>query len=225
MPPQLRGKPYHEPPRSPLNNKEATTRRRTHYFNAFDRRTPGTSASAVAKECGITESCGRYWRKQREAMGFLAKRQTRQRSQKLGMPSQVTKGMCQKLVDPAQNPVRFARVDAQIQHHQIPVQRRQLSCKLKEHTNQGQIYKCAFIQKEISAKNTQEREEYGSIHEDKPLIGFWDYIVFTDEAHVDPLSMFTQGVLRETGGRYKDENIVEKPARTRVKFHMAGWVS
>jgi len=35
-------------------------------------------------------------------------------------------------------------------------------------------------------KNKQERVEYAQEHQDKTVDGFWQYIYFTDEAHIDP---------------------------------------
>jgi hypothetical protein len=91
---------------------------------------------------------------------------------KLGKPSKVTKSICKMLVDPARNPVRNQLYDAQIGFHNIPVQRRQLRHKLVEHTNGGQIYKCAFIKKIISEKNQDERVAYGHEHKDKLMEDF-----------------------------------------------------
>ena len=90
------------------------------------------------------------------------------------------------LVSPSRNPVRNQPYEAQIAYHKIPVKRRQLQRKLKEHTNGGQIYKAAFVKKEISDKNKEERESYGYEHKDKTVDDFWRYIFFTDEAHIDP---------------------------------------
>src|SRR4051812_23358715 len=100
-------------------------------------------------------------------MGSLAYRTTRKRSTKLGCRSKVTKSVCKMLVSPSRNPVRNQPYDAQIAFHNIPVKRRQLQRKLKEHTNGGQIYKCAFVKKEISAINKRERVSYGEEHKDK----------------------------------------------------------
>ena len=67
--------------------------------------------------------------------------------------------------------------------------------KLKEHTNGGQIYKCAFIKKEISDKNKKERVEYGKEYIDKSIEDFWSYIFFLDKAHIDPTSQAVGGIL------------------------------
>jgi transposase len=123
--------------------------------------TPGTVITMTSqcdrlREIGTTEGTGRLWVKQRENMGSLAYRSLRKRSTNLGRPSKVTKSMCQMLVDPERNPVRDQLYEAQIEFHGIPVKKRQLQRKLKEHTNGGQRYKCAFVKKTISDKNKNE---------------------------------------------------------------------
>jgi hypothetical protein len=158
-------------------------------------------------------------------MGSIAYRRTRRRSTKLGRPSKVTKSMCKMLVSPSRNPVRSQPLDAQLAFHKIPVQRHQLSKKLKEHTQGGQIYKCAFVKKEISIKNCKERVAYGKEHKDKSIEDFWSYIFFSDEAHIDPSSLSYQGVLRERGHRYDDENIQERPEKKGIRFHIAAWIT
>jgi hypothetical protein len=84
------------------------------------------------------------------------------------------------------NPVRKDPYETRIEYHNLLVGKRQLQRKLREHTRGGKFYKCAFIKKQISAKNRGEREAYGERHLYDPLFGFFDYIVFTDKAHVDP---------------------------------------
>jgi hypothetical protein len=106
----------------------------------------------------------------------------------IGRRSNITKSMCTMLVDPSRNPVRRQPYDAQIAYPNIPCKKRQLQAKLKEHTKKGQRYKCAFVKKVVSGKNEREGEAYDPKDTDKPLIGFWDHIFFTDEAHVDPTS-------------------------------------
>jgi hypothetical protein len=129
------------------------------------------------------------------------------------------------LVSLSRNPVRTQPFDTQIAYHKIPVQRRQLMKKLREHTNGGQIYKAAFVKKEISEKNKDERVSYGKEYKDKTMDDFWRYIFFTDEAHIDPTAQQAPGVLRERGKRYDDENIAERGERKGVKFHIAVWVT
>lgn len=57
------------------------------------------------------------------------------------------------------------------------------------------------------------------------MIGFWDYIYFTDEAHIDPTSQCVGDVLREEGHRHDDCNIECRKPRSGVRFHIAGWIN
>jgi len=133
--------------------------------------------------------------------------------------------MCKMLCLPTRNPVRKQPYEAQIAFHKIPVKRRQLQRKLKEHTKGGRWYKCAFINKTIRAKNHALRETYGQTHLYDSLFGFFDYIVYTDEAHIDPTSQAQGMVLREQGKRDDLENIEERPPLKGVRFHIAAWIS
>jgi hypothetical protein len=129
------------------------------------------------------------------------------------------------LVSPSRNPVRKQPLDAQIAYHNLPIKTRQLQRKLKEHTKGGGRYLCAFIKKKISVKNRINRTTYGNEHVYDPIFGFFDHIVFTDEAHVDPTSRAQERVLREQGTRDRPENIEEKEPLKGVRFHIAGWIS
>jgi hypothetical protein len=58
-----------------------------------------------------------------------------------------------------------------------------------------------------------------------PLFGFFDHIVYTDEAHIDPTSQAQGMILREQGKRDNPENIEERPPLKGVRFHIAAWIS
>ena len=153
-------------------------------------------------------------------------RQTRGVSKtKLGRPSKVTPAMCSMLIDPTRNPVRNQLYEAQIDFHHLPVQKRQLQRKIKEHTRGGRRYKMAFVKKQISEKNKEERVEYGQRHRNKTIEEFWSCITFTDEAHIDPTSQAIGDILRKKGTRYDDENIMERRERRGAAFHIAGWIN
>ena len=221
----LRGTCFRTPSPEPLAGKEATTSRRCHFFDALSRNCGSIPLRRISKDCGIHESTGRKWRKQFENMGSLAKRKTRKRSTVLGRKSKVSKSTSKMLVSPSRNPVRKQPLDAQIAFHNLPVQKRQLQRKLKEHTKGGGRYLCAFIKKEISKKNRGERAIYGNDHIYDSIFGHFDHIVYTDEAHVDPTSQAQGRTLREQGERDKPENIEERPPLKGVRFHIAGWIS
>jgi hypothetical protein len=60
---------------------------------------------------------------------------------------------------------------------------------------------------------------------DKSVKDFWQYIFFTDEAHIDPSSIGQGSILRERGHRYDVENIQERLEKTGVRLHVRGWVN
>ena len=121
-------------------------------------------------------------------MGSAAKRRVRPTSIVLGRRSRVSKSTCKILVSLSWNPVQKQPLDTQIAFHNIPVQTRQLQRLLKRYTKGGGQYLCAFIKKTISTKNLQEQTIYGDTNVYRPLFGFFDYIVYTDKAHIDPTS-------------------------------------
>jgi hypothetical protein len=225
MAPNTRAKDRFTPPPGPEKGYPATTRKRMRFFDAYDRDHATKPVSQICLDEEVKESTGRYWLRQRRNLGHLAMRRTRKLSDKLGMKSKVTKSMCKMLVDPKQNPVRDQLYEAQIQFHNIPVQKRQLQRKLKEHTQNARRYKMAFVKKKVLAKNKEERMAYGVEHKDDTIDDYWSHICFTDEAHVDPKSQRVGEILREEGHRYDDENIMEREERQGIAFHVAAWIS
>ena len=77
------------------------------------------------------------------------------------------------LLDEDQNPVRNQIWEAQIEYHKLPVKRRQLQSKIKEHAPGAQRFKQAYIGKELSNKNLGLRQEYGETHKNKTIESFW----------------------------------------------------
>jgi hypothetical protein len=129
------------------------------------------------------------------------------------------------LVSPSRNPVRNQHYEAQIEFHKLDVKPRTIQRNLKRYTEQGQRYKQAYVSKTLSKKNRQERIDYGEEHKDKTIEDFWQYIIFTDEAHIDPTSTLQGYILREEGQRYDSENIQERGEKKGVKLHIAAWIN
>jgi hypothetical protein len=125
-----------------------------------------------------------------------------------------------KMLVSKSNPVRKDLYETQIEYHHLLVGKRQLQRKLREYTRNGRFYKCAFIQKQILTKNKKGREEYGDKHLYDPLFRFFDYIVFTDEAHVDPTTQRQGQILRKEGTRDDLDNIEERPPLKGVRFYI-----
>ena len=93
------------------------------------------------------------------------------------------------LVDPEQNSKRTFSLNAQFAFHDIKVKPRALQVALKKYTKGGRKFKQAYITKEVSKTNKTICVTHGEKHNDKPLIGFWDTIFFTDKAYIDPSAL------------------------------------
>lgn len=96
---------------------------------------------------------------------------------------------------------------------------------MKLYTKGDQRYKQAYVKKEISHQNKRKRVQYGEEHQYKTIHDFWQYIFFSDEAHLDPSSQAQGCILREQGTRLDAENIQERGEKTGVKLHIFGWVN
>jgi transposase len=225
MPPITRSQRPQTPPERRSRGIQADTIKKTRFFEAFDKRDNAESLRSVSKAVDIPESTARRWLHERNQLGSKAYRRTRNLSDRLGRKSRVSDETCKMLVSPSRNPVRDQLYEAQIEYFQLPIKRRQLQTRLKQSTYGGQRYKQAFIRKVLSEKNHQLRVEYGEEHKGKSIDNFWQFIYFTDEAHIDPSSMAQGYILRELGQRYNTENIQERGEKRGVKLHIAAWVN
>jgi transposase len=215
---------FHTPPSNSCH--EANIVRKTRFFDAFDARQPkNDSLRSIAKAQDIPLGTAHRWLRQRSLLGSPAYRRTRRLSKSLGRKPKVTKRDCRRLVSPSRNPLRDQQYEAQLEYHDLNISTRTIQRHLKEETNDARRYKQAYIEKEISPKNKDERVAYGKQHEKKPIQGWWDCIGFTDEAHYDPSSQATGYILREKGKRYKPENIQQKPDLRGNKLHFAALIT
>ena len=69
------------------------------------------------------------------------------------------------------------------------------------------------------------RVKYGEEHQHKTVDDFWQYVFFTDEAHIDPSSTSQGCILREQGTRYDTANIQERGEKIGVKLHIAALIN
>jgi hypothetical protein len=74
---------------------------------------------------------------------------------------------------------------------------------------------------EISAKNKRDRVKYGEEHQNKTIDSFWQYVYFTDKAHIDPSQSSQIWILRKQGTRYESENMQNLYFQVKQKFHVA----
>ena len=219
--------PHHTdgtPPSTP-KRQEYDTPRRVRFYALYDTRQSDEEVKTIATRIGISKATGNRWLRQRQNLGSPAMRRTRKLSTRLGRHQKVPPERIKMLVDPEQNPVRDQRLEAQLAHHHINLGVRQLQRRFAQDTNGAQMYKMAYTKKKLSSVNKRKRIAYAKEHENKTIGNFWRYVLFTDEAHVDPSSECQGRTLRERGTRYDIENIQERLPKTGSKFHIAGWVT
>ncbi|KAG9243822.1 hypothetical protein BJ878DRAFT_102705 [Calycina marina] len=116
-----------------LHGKEATTTRKSRFFDKLARAGGSMSLRAISKNHSISESCGRKWKEQWLKMDSIAKRKTRLKFAILGRKSKVTKSVCKMLCAQPRNSVRKQPYNTQITFYKIAVGLRQLQRKLKEY--------------------------------------------------------------------------------------------
>jgi hypothetical protein len=75
-----------------------------------------------------------------------------------------------------------------------------LQARLKQCTNGGQRYKQVYVKKKIRPKNKDKRVNYSLENQDKSIDEHWQYLFFTDEAHLDPTSQSKAIYFESKGG-------------------------
>lgn len=202
-----------------------STRTRTRFFDAFDQEYPSRSLAAIGHDFGIDQTTAGRWVRKRAEFGSPAFRRTRKLSTRLGRPSTVSKETCEMLVSPSRNPVRNQSYEAQIAYHNLSIKKRALQHTLRKYTKGAQRYRMQYRKKKISPVNLQKRVTYGQEHQDKTVDDFWQYVFFTDEAHIDPSETSQGFILREQGTRDDPDNIQERGDKAGVKLHIAAWIN
>ncbi|KAG4427311.1 hypothetical protein IFR05_017205, partial [Cadophora sp. M221] len=212
------------PPAWKKDLKEYDTPAKQRFFDAFNRDSEVKKIEEIASDSGTSRTTAYRWLHERDEIGSPACRHKRKRSIKLGRKSRVTKEHVDQLLSHS-NPVRNQLYEVQLQHFKIPVKPRALKTQLKHYTKNAQRFKQAYVKKEISNANKAKRVKYGKENREKTVESHWQYVHFTDEAHVDPSSTGAGYILREEGTREHPEDIQERPKKEGNKLHMAGWVN
>jgi hypothetical protein len=141
-----------------------------------------------------------------------------------GRSPKLTEELLQRLVDPATNHVRDQVLEAQIAHHQLSFSLRTLREHCVKHKSRILMRRRPAV-KLISSANKKARVQYKNDYESETVESFWQYMTFTDEAHVDSNQVHRGCILRKEGTRLHSDNLQEMPDTQRVKLHMAGFVS
>ncbi|KAF6238785.1 hypothetical protein HO173_003292 [Letharia columbiana] len=214
--------PYTPTRNPPLANHEAITRRKAKFFKAFDSRAPGRLLQDVCYDKGIEYSTGKTWLRRRRIQGSPSTR--RSGKHRPGRTPKIPTEPLQKMVDPAENPVRREPFLVQLEHFGVNTSERTLQRSLRARTNDAQLYKCAQV-KTISESNLKQRREYGARNLGQTVEDLWQYVVFTDEAHYSRNAIPQDRVLRERGTRYDVKNLQELPNLEPCSVHVSGSIS
>lgn len=225
MAPTTRQTDRSTPPPNEIIVREASTTKKTRFFDAFDARSQNESTRSICRDLEVDPKTGRRWLQQRREIGQKAYRRTRNRSSRLGRPFSVTEKELQMLISPSKNPVRNQAYEAQIAYHKIPLRKRALQQNLTHRASGSRRYKQAYVSKILSQKNREKRVKFGQKHQGFSVEDFWQYVFFTDEAHIDPTSTVQGHILRPQGTRYKPQNIQQRGEKKGVRLHVAAWVN
>jgi hypothetical protein len=83
----------------------------------------------------------------------------------------------------------------------------------------------AAKQKAITLSQQEQRRDYSDLHRGKPVQGFWDGVLFTDEAHMALDDFPDEWILRVIGERFHHKNEVSDPNRGHKLVHFAAWIN
>jgi hypothetical protein len=216
-------------PQTPASKRshsgEYDTPKRMRFFEAFDAARGHASIRSIALKKGVNPRTAQHWVRARAIHGSPAQRRTRKLSDKLGRPRKLKPEIVRGLVSPSKNEYRRQPLEVQIEKHQLNVAPRTLQRNLKEDTKNAQMYKARYTKKEITSEQAKKRHQFGEDHIHHTVENFYQFVVYTDEAHADPSSQLQDRVLREAGTATEPENLQQRPPKTGNTLHFAGWSS
>jgi hypothetical protein len=213
-------------PEDRKRQEEWTTPQKRAFFEVWHKQKLSQSLRQICRARSIPESTARAWINQRYLYGTpIASQRKRKWSTAIGRPEKVTEKDIKLLLSPSRNPVRNQPLEAQLKYHDIQGSRSSLQRSLTKYTNGAGLYKQAYVGKVLTDSGHAQRWEYGQKYGDETIQDFWQYIMFTDECHID-LTTSRQGyILRERGTRYNQENIQQREGKTGNRIHIFAWVT
>lgn len=212
-------------PERHIRTGEYDTIQRTRIFTAYDAAIPFNSSQRLfCKQNNIPRATLRDMWQLRDKIGPAAHRRQRPSSTILGRR-------------PILGPVAIqAALHAPQEQRRKPVQQQISKLGLNCHpatferalhrcSHGGRIYKARWRQKKLSTRNRQDRIAYALEHQHHTVDNYYQYVVYTDEAHFCQNESSRPLILRELGTADEPENIVERGQKEDVTLHVAGWVN
>ena len=171
--------------------KEFDTPKKNRFFDAFDTREKGVSLTKICQreDINVSESTGSRWLVERQQLGEQALRRTRKLSHRLGQPRKVTEKAVQRCLD-QNDPVHHLRYPSQVVALDLNCHPRSLQRRITKDTGAKRFKRPRTSY--IRAINKQSRIQYGYTHQKRTVRGFWRFILFTDEVHMNTKDLATQ---------------------------------
>ena len=217
------------PPQSPHKRREASTRSKSRFFYAYDTRQPGAHVKDVIHHLNLQYSsfvfqqrACEYWLRQRRVIGDTAIHRLGKSHQKASKITDISLNIFLH----AHKKIRSLPLVEQIVFHNITpyIKKRNLQYQLWTR-RRARRRKKAWV-RAISKVNQQKRVAYCTAHQGDTIQDYWQYIHFSDEAHIDPYQSSTEWILRPDGERLLPENMqMEHFDNPSQRLHIAASVS
>lgn len=208
------------------------TVRRSSFFTAVDLNNAARQVSAreLFQQHHVPKSTAYRWLHDRNQYGAIASRRsdlrnfksTSQGSTGSGRPYKIPDSQLRALINADQNS-RRQKLQTQLRQASIQACRETLRTSLKNRFSAG-MFKAAK-QRKITTAQQAQRVTYTYHQLDKPILGFWDGVVFTDEAHCSLTDFPEDWILRVFGERLSSQNVVEEPNHSSYSVHFAAWIN
>lgn len=217
----------HTPPQSPHKRREASTRSKSRFFDAYDTRPPGYTLKDVIHQLnlqylfGFHERACKYWLRARKAVGMDTA------IHRLGKSHQKASKISDAQLDlllHAHKKIRSLPLLEQIVFHNLYTKKRNLQYQLWTR-RRARRRKKRWV-RAVSKINQGKRVIYCTAYQDKTVEDFWQFIHFSDEAHLDPYQSSAEYILRPDGEALLPENMqMEHFDNLSQRLHIAATVS
>ncbi len=213
--------PPHTPPPPQKPSGRSWYYKKTRFFHAIDHRGKKT-IPLMCRDEGVSYGTGKLGLRQRKQLGTPTASRRVGKNQ-AGSAVKVTKQKLNEMLDDQKNSVRDQSWHVQIHHFQLNCTKRTLQRVCKRRTLKADRYRMLKV-KDISSKNRKLRVKYDHRHKDETIESFWQYVHWTNEAHVDSRELYSKRILREEDRRYESQNMQSMLEVKKIKLHFAAFV-
>lgn len=217
------------PSRKRALHSHLDTPTRARFFEAIDRRGERTKLS-IFREFNIPETTGYRILRERDTYGELADRRTKLRQHKKletgigsGRPLKISDEALQKMID-APLKIRSRKLEHQMAYAGVSDVSRETVRRSLRTRMDAAMYR-ASTQSDMLPDQAHQRFVYTPSFCFEPTIGFWDGVLFTEEAHMSLTELPDPWILRLRGERHKQKNIVPLPKQRATSVYFAAWVN